>query len=252
MNTGWWDAPLALQDLAEAICILTMPILLPWGLLVHQVPVLPTFVLNFAFPGSSSQQTSTQALPWITTQPQQSTDNNLLYCLHSFTLLLPLERYPVPASPQNFPSLFFEAYINTTRKNGSNNSAVVATATDTFVTSMQPYPTQPHLTRGTYLLIETVSIGLSHMEWPTGFSQASHKQIFPTFHYRTSSFCWLPICPSLEPSKPPPKEKQDFNRLWEFSHVMVRFKEKSLFCPIFLPDLNPPSNSLPQRYMQLQ
>ena len=38
------------------------------------------------------------------------------------------------------------------------------------------------------------------------------KRRFPTFHYRASSFCCLPIFSSLEPSKSPPKDEQDFNR----------------------------------------
>ena len=42
-------------------------------------------------------------------------------------------------------------------------------------------------------MYSTVSIGLPHMESPTGFSQAPLKQGFLTSHYRTSSFCCLPI-----------------------------------------------------------
>ena len=42
-------------------------------------------------------------------------------------------------------------------------------------------------------MYSTVSTGPSHMESPTGFSQAPLKQSFPTFHYRTSSLCCLPI-----------------------------------------------------------
>ena len=37
-----------------------------------------------------------------------------------------------------------------------------------FATSIQPYPSQPNLSRRTHLLIKTVSIGPSHMECPTG------------------------------------------------------------------------------------
>ena len=50
---------------------------------------------------------------------------------------------------------------------------MVAIATETFVTSMQLYPNQPHLLTGTHSLTKKVTIGPSHMESPTGFSQAS-------------------------------------------------------------------------------
>ena len=47
------------------------------------------------------------------------------------------------------------------------------------------------------------------------------KQRFPTFHYRTSFFCCFPIFSSLEPSKSPPKDKQDFNR-WASSELFIK------------------------------
>ena len=48
-------------------------------------------------------------------------------------------------------------------------------------------------------MYSTVSKGPSYMESPTGFSQACPFQTaFPTFHYRTSSFCFLPTYSSLE------------------------------------------------------
>ena len=53
-------------------------------------------------------------------------------------------------------------------------------------------------------IYSTVSIGLSFLESSTGFSQAPPPQTaFPyiTFHYKTSSFCYLPIFSLLEPSK---------------------------------------------------
>ena len=50
---------------------------------------------------------------------------------------------------------------------------MVAIATETFVTSMQPYHNQPHLLIGTHSLTKKVTTGPSHMESPTGFSQAS-------------------------------------------------------------------------------
>ena len=63
---------------------------------------------------------------------------------------------------------------------------------------LQPYPSQPHFSRKIHLLIKTVFIGPSHMESPTGLSQAPLKHYFPTFHCGTSSFCCLPIFSSLE------------------------------------------------------
>ena len=82
---------------------------------------------------------------------------------------------------------------------------------------MQPYPNQSQLSKWTHILIKIVSIGPPHMESPTGFSQAPLKWHFPKFHNRMSSFCYLPIFSLLEPSKVPPKGKQDFNRFWEAS-----------------------------------
>ena len=112
---------------------------------------------------------------------------------------------------------------------------------------------QPHLSRGPHLLINTISIRLSHMGSPTGLSQAPLKQHFPTFHYRTSSFCCLPIFSLLAPSKQPPKDKQDFNRFQESSsHIIFPFRRKFPLSEIvsFSPILKrlPPS----QRYMQFQ
>ena len=104
---------------------------------------------------------------------------------------------------------------------------MVAVATDTFATNMQSYPSQPHLSRGAHILIKTVSIGSSHMESPTGPSQASLKQHLPTFHYRTSSLCCLSIFSSLEHSKHPSKYKRDFNRCWEVSsRIIFPFQRK--------------------------
>ena len=70
------------------------------------------------------------------------------------------------------PLLFFYAYINTTHNGGSKNSVMVVIAADTFATNTQLCPSQPHLSRGTHLLIKTVSIVLSHMDNPTRFLQA--------------------------------------------------------------------------------
>ena len=49
---------------------------------------------------------------------------------------------------------------------------MIAIVTDTFVTSMQPNPSKPYLSRGTHLLIKTASIGSSHMGSYIGFSCA--------------------------------------------------------------------------------
>ena len=55
------------------------------------------------------------------------------------------------------------------------------------------------------------------MESPTDISQTPIKQRFLSFRYRTSSFCCLHIFSSLDLSKPLPKDKQCFNRLWKSS-----------------------------------
>ena len=91
--------------------------------------------------------------------------------------------------------LFFETFINTTRNDGSKNSKMVAIATDTSATSMQPYPSQPYLSRGIHLLIKAVSIGLSHMESPTGFSQDPEmppQRLF--FCFKENSLFWKFLC----------------------------------------------------------
>lgn len=48
MKASWWDAPLSLRDLAEAICIILnmgsfCPILLPWGLLSWLSSCCPSY-----------------------------------------------------------------------------------------------------------------------------------------------------------------------------------------------------------------
>ena len=158
-NESWLvRCSLALWDLAETICIiLTMggsPFCSHGGFLaVTFLPSLPTHLTPLS-QWAQPLQISTQTPPRVNTQLQQST-NNLLHRLHTFTLLLPLDRHPLSISPQNLPLLLFYACISTTHTE--------AIATDTFVTSMQPYPSQPNLSRGTHLLIKTVSIGSSHV-----------------------------------------------------------------------------------------
>ena len=100
-------------------------ILFQRGLPRHHVPPLGTHTLIPLSQAVDLRQISTQALPRITTQPQQSTNKNPVHCCHNFTLLLPRVRYPVTASPQNLPS-FFPAHMNTTRKNSFKNSGMVA------------------------------------------------------------------------------------------------------------------------------
>ena len=67
----------------------------------------------------------------------------------------------------------------------------------------------------------TVSMGPSHMESPTGFSQAStlttptpqHPNgVSPHFPIEALPSVASPFFSSLEPSKHPPKNMQDFNR----------------------------------------
>ena len=118
---------------------------------------------------------------------------------------------------------------------------MVTIATDTFATSMQLYPRQPHLSRGTDLLMKTISIRLWHMESPTGLSQAPFKMRFPKVHYRTSSFCCLFISPLVRLSKHPPKDKQDFNRFREASsQIIFPFQTKFPLLEIHFPPYSNP------------
>ena len=79
-------------------------------------------------------------------------------------------------------------------------------------------------------MYSVVSIGWPRMESPTEFSQAPLKQRFLTFHYRNSSFCCLPIFSSLQPSKTPPNNAQDFNRSWQGpSHFIFLHQTKFPF-----------------------
>ena len=107
MKSGWWDAPILLWDLAKTMCMILIMGGIPFcshggSLAFKFLSQLPTYLPQLS-QLAQPQQISTQALPKITTQPQQSTNNNTLYRLHTFTLLLPLSRYPVPASPHNLP-----------------------------------------------------------------------------------------------------------------------------------------------------
>ena len=69
-------------------------------------------------------------------------------------------------------------------------------------------------------------------------------QGFPTFHYRTSSFCCLPfffLILIIFNSKTPPKDKY-FNRSWQaFLHIIFLLQTKfPLWSPIFSPKLEHP------------
>ena len=187
-------------------------------------------------------QISTQTLPKI----------NIAAPSSHFHLVASTRQIPSTCFTQESPLLLFQAHISTTHKDSSKNSAMVTIATDTFATSMQLYPRQPHLSRGTDLLMKTISIRLWHMESPTGLSQAPFKMRFPKVHYRTSSFCCLFISPLVRLSKHPPKDKQDFNRFREASsQIIFPFQRKFLFLEIasfFPPYSNPTPPS--QSYMQ--
>ena len=108
---------------------------------------------------------------------------------------------------------------------------MVAITTNTFATSTQPYPSQPHLSRWTNLLIKTVFIALSHMESPTWFLQDPSSSISPHF--------------TIEPLL----SVNYFNRFWyTSSQVIFLFQRKFPF--LKKPHSNPP---LPLKwYMQFQ
>ena len=123
-------------------------------------PSLPTHLTPLS-QWAQPLQISTQAPPSANTQLQQST-NNPHHCLH-FHLVASTRQIPTIYFTPESPLLLFYACIRTTHKDGSKNSAMVEIATDTFAKSMQPYPSQPHLSGGTHILIKTVSKGLSHV-----------------------------------------------------------------------------------------
>ena len=139
------------------------PILLPWDMLVIKfLPQLPTHLTLVSW-WAQPQQISTQALPIITTQPQQFNNKNLLYHINTFTTLLLLGKLADNQHllhPRISPS-FLLAYINTTHNDGSKYSAMVARDTDTFTTTMQPYLRQPHLSRGSHSFHRTITHGES-------------------------------------------------------------------------------------------
>ena len=125
---------------------------------------------------------------------------------------------------------------------------MIGIATGTFATSMQPYLSQPtSYIKRDQILIKTVFIGPSHTESPTGFSQVLPKQYFPTFYHRNFLFCYLPIL-LLEPFKPPPKDKQDFNRFQDASsQVIFLFQRNFLF-----GNFHTQTSTSTPKYMQFQ
>ena len=207
----------------------------------RQIPALATYTSDSAFPASRSPTdfhtgASKNCHPNTTVHQQEPAPLSPHFHLVAFT-----RKTPASASPQNLLS-FFQSYINTTRNDGSKNSAMAAIE---WQQTWNLIPANLTSQRGTHLLIKTVSIGPSRMETPTGLSEAlTFKQRFPTFHYRTSSLCCLPIFSSLEPSKTHPEDKQDFNRSREASsHVIFPFQRKFRLletAPFFSSSVEPP------------
>ena len=100
---------------------------------------------------------------------------------------------------------------------------MVAGATDTIATSMLPYPSQRHVSRGKDSLHRTQG------ESRTGFSQAL-KRHSSAFQYRTSSFCFIPIFLHWNP----PNFLQKINKISTGPEkplitLLYRFKESLLF-----------------------
>ena len=96
---------------------------LSYGLHFGSLPFSDMFLWKFLV--GRLKQISTQALPTITTQVQQSTNKNQLHSTHTFILLLP-GRYPAPASPQNLPPLLSRHTLTwATHKDGPKDSTMV-------------------------------------------------------------------------------------------------------------------------------
>ena len=105
----------------------------PW--LISSCPCYPNLALLFKW--AHLQQIFRQALPTIAIKSQKSTNKKQPHCPHAYTLLLPLDGYPVPASSKKLLSPFsLEEYINTTHKDGSRDS--------TMVVSQATTPPNPH------------------------------------------------------------------------------------------------------------
>ena len=109
-KADWWDAPFAIQELAEAIyIILTIE-------LAHSssmgAPLLSSSYHSYSYTRLHFHSDPIfkrflhrhyQVLPPSHKSPLKRTCSTIP---HTFTSLLPLDRYPVPASPQNLTSLF--------------------------------------------------------------------------------------------------------------------------------------------------
>ena len=107
MKVGWWDAPLSLRDLAQAICmILTMgssPIcFIGAPLSSRSCPRYPHTQLP---QWAHFQQISTHTLPRNTTQPEQPTNKYAFHRRHTFNSLHPLDTYTASAPESSL--LFF-------------------------------------------------------------------------------------------------------------------------------------------------
>ena len=139
-------------------------ILLSQGLSHRQVPARATHTPDSASlvsPSPTDFHTGTikKYHPVITVYQQEPDPSSLHFHLVAFTRQIRSTCF-TPESP-----LLFSLSIHQCNPlNGSKNSAMVAVATNTFATSMPPYPSQPHVSRGTHLLIKTVYMGPSHTE----------------------------------------------------------------------------------------
>ena len=110
----------------------------PW--LISSCPCCPNLALLFKW--AHLQQIFRQALPTIAIKSQKSTNKKQPHCPHAYTLLLPLDGYPVPASSKKLLSPFsLEEYIDTTHKDGSRDSTMVvsqATTPQTLILGTLP------------------------------------------------------------------------------------------------------------------
>ena len=83
---------------------------------------------------------------------------------------------------------------------------------------------------------------------PIKYAPNIQPNVFQTFHYTNSSCCCFPIFSSLKPFKPPPKDKQVFNRFWKSSslHHFSASKKIPFFedSPVFFPTLELPPTDM--------
>ena len=232
MKAGWWDAPLLLRDLAEAIyMILTMrgsPFCFPWGLSCHQVPALATHAPGSAQPVSPSQTdfhtgTTKKYHPATTVHQQQPVPPSPHFHLFASTRQICSTWFTPESSLQPIKLLQELSSCSSSRWNLCNQYATL---------SQQTWRRKRDLPFNKDSFHRTIT----HGESPAEFSQAL-KWCFSAFHYWTSSFCFLPIFSSLEPSKTPAKDKQDFKMSWEISSQVILFVSKKIssFGDSFIP-----------------